>query len=259
MTDRETAATEFAALTRRWFDSANRERYSYQFSWLGRPIIQYPQDIVAVEQLIWAVKPDLIIETGVAHGGSIVFSASMLALLDYADAIAAGTSLDPLKTSRRVIGIDIEIRPANRAAIAEHPMAHRIDLIEGSSIDPAVVGRVREMAARHRRIMVLLDSNHTHDHVLAELRAYAPLTSRDSYCVVFDTVIADLPPDAFPDRPWGPGNNPRTAVAEYLAEIGRAAVPAADGKRLAFSVDSELDRKLAITVAPGGYLKRVDW
>ena len=225
---------------------STQPKYSYNFSWLGRPIIQYPQDIVAMQELIWQIKPDLIIETGIAHGGSLILSASMLARLDYCDAAEQGTVLDPKATRRRVLGLDIDIRAHNRAAIEAHPMAHRIDMIEGSAIAPDVIARVQAIAAEHQRVLVCLDSNHTHDHVLAELEAYAPLTSVGSYCVVFDTIIEDLPADMFPDRPWGPGNNPKTAVHEYLKTHPE------------FQIDKQIDHKLLISVAPDGYLRRVD-
>lgn len=218
--------------------------YSYNFKWLGRPIIQYPQDIVAVQELIWQVKPDLIIETGIAHGGSLILSASMLAMIDYCEAVESGSTLDPKATRRRVLGLDIDIRAHNRAAIETHPMAHRVDMIEGSSIDPGIIEQVHAISARHERILVCLDSNHTHDHVLAELEAYAPLASVGSYCVVFDTVIEDLPADMFPDRPWGPSNNPRTAVHQYLKSHPE------------FEIDKQIDHKLLISVAPDGYLRR---
>ena len=220
-------------------------RYSYNFEWLGRPIIQYPQDMAAMQELIWQVRPDLIIETGIAHGGSLILSASMLAMLDMCDAIDAGVTLDPAKSKRMVLGIDIDIRAHNRAAIEAHPMASRIRMIQGSSIAPDVVAQVREIAGSFRRVLVCLDSNHTHDHVLAELRAYAPLASVGSYCVVFDTVVEDMPADMFPDRPWGPGNNPKTAVWEYLKAHPE------------FAIDKSIQHKLLITVAPDGYLKRV--
>ena len=184
-------------------------KYSYNFSWQGRPIIQYPQDMVAMQELIWSTKPDLIIETGIAHGGSLIFSASMLALLDMCDAIEADEKMDPKVSSRKVLGIDIDIRAHNRAAIEAHPMASRIQMIQGSSIEPEIIEQVHTVAANYSRVLVCLDSNHTHDHVLAELEAYAPLTSIGSYCVVFDTVIEDMPKEMFPDRPWGPGNNPK--------------------------------------------------
>lgn len=220
-------------------------KYSYNFAWQGRPIIQYPQDIVAMQELVWLVRPDLILEAGIAHGGSLVFSASMLALLDMCDAIASGDTIDPSRSRRRVLGIDIDIRPRNRAAIEAHPMASRIQMIEGSSTSLAVIEQVRAVAAQHARVMVCLDSNHTHDHVLAELCAYAPLVSHGSYCVVFDTIIDDLPKESFADRPWGPGNNPKTAVHDYLAVHDE------------FEIDRNLQHKLLITVAPDGFLRRV--
>lgn len=221
-----------------------RSQYSYNFLALGRPIIQYPQDMAAIQELIWRVRPDLVIETGIAHGGSLILSASMLALLDYCDAVDSGEVLDPKASRRRVLGIDIDIRAHNRAAIEAHPMAHRIDMIQGSSIAPEIVAEVRERAAGYDRIMVILDSNHTHDHVLAELHAYAPLVSEGSYCVVFDTVIEDLSAGMYPDRPWDVGNNPKTAVREFLSG------------RDDFEVDEDMEAKLLITVAPGGYLRR---
>jgi cephalosporin hydroxylase len=220
-------------------------KYSYNFTCQGRPIIQYPQDMVAMQELIWQVRPDLIIETGIAHGGSLILSAAMLAQLDMCDAIQAGRSFDPGKSDRKVLGIDIDIRPQNRAAIEAHPMGSRIRMIQGSSIDPEIIAQVTEAAGRYQRILVCLDSMHTHDHVLEELTAYAPLTSVDSYCVVFDTIIEDLPADMFPDRPWGPGNNPKTAVKAYLAGHPE------------FEIDTRIQHKLLITVAPDGYLKRV--
>lgn len=231
--------------------------YSYNFSVLGRPIIQYPQDMVAIQELIWQIRPDLIIETGIAHGGSLILSASMLALLDYCDAVESGTLLDPRATRRRVLGIDIDIRSHNRAAIEAHPMAHRIDMIEGSSIAPDVINQVHQIAKSHRRVLVILDSNHTHDHVLAELEAYAPLTSPGSYCVVFDTVVEDLPDTMFQDRPWGKGNNPKTATWEYLRRLKEKSYIAADGNPLVFEIDHTLENKLLITVAPDGYLRRI--
>lgn len=224
--------------------SAQLAQYSYNFAWMSRPIIQFPQDIVAMQELIWRVRPDLIIETGIAHGGSVIFSASMLALLDMADAIKSGATLDPSKSNRKVLGIDIDIRAHNRAAIEAHPMASRIQMIQGSSIAPEVVAQVREIAAGYQRVLVCLDSNHTHAHVLAEVQAYAPLTSVGSYCVVFDTIIEDLPADMFPDRPFGPGDNPKTAVREYLKN------------HTDFEVDKSIEHKLVITATPDGYLNR---
>jgi len=231
------AATQFMR-------ASTAPKYSYNFWWMARPIIQYPQDIVAMQELIWQIKPDLIIETGIAHGGSLIFYASMLALLDLCDAIEAGQTLDPRASRRKVLGIDIEIRPHNRTAIEAHPMASRIQMIEGSSIDPAVIAQVKAIAKDYERVLVCLDSNHTHDHVLAELEAYAPLVSKGSYCVVFDTIIEDMPPGSFPDRPWDKGNNPKTAVWEFLRTHPE------------FEIDKSIQHKLLITVAPDGYLKR---
>ena len=227
-----------------WVGDITPKHYAYNFRWMDRPIIQLPQDMVAIQELIWKIKPDLIIETGIAHGGSLILSASMLALLDYCDAVENGQILDPKATKRRVLGIDIDIRAHNRAAIEAHPMAHRIDMIQGSSIAPDVVAQVQAQAAGYERVMVILDSNHTHKHVLAELQAYAPLVSQASYCVVFDTVIEDLPAGMYPDRPWDVGNNPKTAVREYLTQ------------NPSFEVDEDMEAKLLITVAPGGYLRR---
>lgn len=239
------ADATLAKLTREWMNAANSRKYSYHFEWMGRPIIQYPQDMVAMQELIWSVKPDLIIETGIAHGGSLIFSASMLAMLDICDALAAGRAYDPRTSSRKVLGIDIDIRAHNRAAIEAHPMAPFIRMIQGSSVAPDVVAQVREFAGSYRKVLVCLDSNHTHDHALAELEAYAPLVTRDSYCVVFDTVIEDLPKGMFPDRPWGPGDNPKTAVWKYLETHKE------------FEIDRSIDNKIQISVAPDGYLRRV--
>ena len=234
-----------------------RAKYSYNFSWLSRPVIQYPQDIVAVQEIIWRVKPDLIIETGIAHGGSLILSASLLALLDYCEAVEKQESFDPRATRRRVLGIDIDIRAHNRHAIESHPMSHRIDMLQGSSIAKEMIEQVRAIAKGYKRILVCLDSNHTHDHVLAELEAYAPLTTPGSYCCVFDTVVEDLPDELSADRPWGKGNNPRTAVQEYLRRIAGGGYTGYDGSPLMFDVDKVVEQKLLVTVAAGGYLKRL--
>jgi cephalosporin hydroxylase len=220
-------------------------KYSYNFRWLDRPIIQYPQDIVAMQELVWSTRPDLIIETGIAHGGSLILSASLLAMLDMTEAISDGRQIDPRRSNRKVLGVDIDIRAHNRAAIEAHPMASRISMIQGSSIATDVVDQVHGFAKNYKRVMVCLDSNHTHQHVLEELKAYASLTSVGCYCVVFDTVVEDMPADAFPDRPWGPGNNPKTAVWEFLKTHPE------------FEIDKSIHDKLQITVAPDGYLCRV--
>ena len=225
---------ELVTSARAFMKASTLPKYSYNFSWLGRPIIQYPQDIVAMQEIIWSVQPDLIIETGIAHGGSLIFSASMLEL----NAACGGPP------DAEVLGVDIDIRAHNRVAIEAHPMFKRITMIEGSSIAPEIIAQVKAKAAGKQRVLVCLDSMHTHEHVLAELEAYAPLTSVGSYCVVFDTVIEDMPADLFPDRPWGPGNNPKTAVWEYLKTHPE------------FEIDKSIQHKLLITVAPDGYLKR---
>jgi len=221
-----------------------RACYSYNFSWLSRPIIQYPQDMAALQEIIWATRPDLILETGIAHGGSLIFSASMLALLDMCDAIEAGRTMDPRQSSRRVIGLDIDIRAHNKAAIEAHPLFSRITMIEGSSIDPVVVEQVRAAAAGYSRVLVCLDSMHTHAHVLAELMAYAPLVTPGSYCVVFDTIVEDMPQGSFPNRPWDKGDNPKTAVWKYLETHPE------------FEIDAMMQDKLLLTVAPDGFLRR---
>ena len=218
-----------------WMNKANAKKYSYHFEWMGRPIIQYPQDIMAMQELIWQVQPDLIIETGIAHGGSLIFFASMLEL----NAACGGPN------DAEVLGVDIDIRAHNREAIEAHPMFRRISMIQGSSIAPEIIAQVQARAVDKKRILISLDSNHTHDHVLAELQAYAPLTSVGSYCVVFDTVIEDMPAEMFPDRPWGPGDNPKTALRSYLKEHPE------------FEIDRQINNKLLISVAPDGYLKRM--
>ncbi|KAB2640279.1 MAG: cephalosporin hydroxylase [Verrucomicrobia bacterium] len=246
--DRITALGEDAALkelSRQWVEETMRRQYVYNFSWLGRPIIQYPQDIMGLQELVWATRPDLIIETGIAHGGSLILSASLLALLDMSDAIADKRSFDPSQSQRKVLGIDIDIRPHNQAAIQAHPMASRIQMIQGSSIAEEVTAQVREIAKPYQRVMVCLDSMHTHHHVLAELEAYAPMVTKDCYCVVLDTFVEDMPESFFADRPWNVGNNPKTAIWEYLKTHPE------------FVVDKSVENKLLITVAPDGFLKRV--
>ena len=230
--------------SRDWLQSTMAAGYVYNFEWMGRPIIQYPQDMIAMQELVWRVRPDLIIETGIAHGGSLILSASLLALLDLCEAQQAGTLLDPNQPRRKVIGVDIDIREYNRAAIKAHPLANRIQMIQGSSIAAGTVAEVKAAADGYQRVLVCLDSMHTHDHVLAELEAYAPLTSVDSYCVVFDSFVEDMPPGFFKDRPWDVGNNPKTAVHAYLKAHSE------------FEIDRCIQHKLLVTAAPDGYLKR---
>jgi cephalosporin hydroxylase len=205
-------------------------KYTYNFSWLGRPIIQFPQDMIAMQEIVWQVKPDLIIETGIAHGGSLIFYASILELLG---------------NNGEALGIDIDIREHNLVEIEKHPMFKRISMIEGSSVDKNIAKQVHDFAKDKKQILVVLDSMHTHDHVLKELEFYSPLVTKGSYLVVFDTAIEDMPEDFFPDRPWGKGNNPKTAVWEFLKNNKH------------FEIDKMIGNKLLITVAPSGYLKRV--
>ncbi|MGL5448362.1 MAG: cephalosporin hydroxylase family protein [Rhabdaerophilum sp.] len=236
---------EFRALSQSWLEASMRKKYVYNFDWLGRPIIQYPQDIWAVQELIWTIKPDLVIETGIAHGGSLILSASILAMLDYCDAMENGTTLDPRATKRKVIGIDIDIREHNRKAIEAHPLARMLHLIEGSSIAPETVAKVAAAAKGYQKIMVFLDSMHTHAHVLEELKAYAPMVTKGSYCVVFDSFVEDMPADLFPDRPWSPGDNPKTALHEYLKSHPE------------FAIDKSIEGKLLVSVCADGFLRRV--
>jgi cephalosporin hydroxylase len=233
------------SLAHDWVFHSMQQKYLYNFDWLGRPIIQYPEDMVAIQELIWKVKPTLVVETGIAHGGSLVLSASMLAMLDYCEAVEAGTTLDPRKSRRRVVGIDIDIRSHNRSAIEEHPLSGLISMVEGSSVDRHVIDEVHQLAAGHETVMVFMDSNHTHEHVLGELNAYAHLVTSGSYCVVFDTFVEDMPPKYFPDRPWDKGDSPKTAVREYLKSHSE------------FEIDKSIDNKLLISVAPDGYLLRI--
>lgn len=222
------ADVSLQGLTRQFLEKTIEHRYSYNFSWMGRPIIQYPQDMVAMQEILWRVRPDLIIETGIAHGGSLVYYASLLELIG-----GEGT----------VLGIDIDIRQHNRVAIESHPMARRIRMIEGSSVDPRVVAEVARAASQAKTVLVALDSNHTHDHVYRELESYAPFVTAGSYLVVFDTMVEDVPKALYPDRPWGPGDNPKTAVFKFLEGNDR------------FEVDTQIEEKLLISVAPSGYLR----
>lgn len=233
--ERQGQDEQFAALSQTWLQESTPHKYSYHFSWLGRPIIQYPQDIIAVQELVWRCKPDLIIETGIAHGGSLIFNASLLEL----NALCGGPA------EAHVLGIDIDIRSHNRRAIEEHPLFHRISMLEGSSVDSDIIDKVHKVAKKYSRIMLMLDSNHTHEHVLAELNAYAHLVSVGSYSIVFDTLVAYMPDDFYPNRPWGKGNNPLTAVQEFLKSHPE------------FLQDASLDRKLLLSAAPGGYLRRI--
>ena len=228
--DSYSSNTELQTLSTAWVEKSMRNKYVYNYTWMGIPIIQFPEDIVAMQEIIWSVKPDLIIETGIAHGGSILFSASMLELIG---------------GDGEVLGIDIDIREHNKTEIEKHPMSKRVKMISGSSISEETIQQVHEIAKDKKNILVCLDSNHTHEHVMEELRLYAPLVTVGSFCVVFDTFVEDMPDDLFPDRPWSVGDNPKTAVKEFLKSNTN------------FEIDTSVHNKLLITVAPDGYLKRI--
>ena len=224
------ADRDLSDLRKQLYRAIVRYRYTYNFQWMGRPIIQLPEDMVTVQEILWRVKPQLVIETGVAHGGSLVYSASLL---------------EAMGTDGHVVGVDIDIRDHNRRAIEAHPMKKRISLIQGSSVSEEVMGEVREKARGKSPVLVMLDSNHTHEHVAQELELYSPLVTQGSYLIVFDTLIEDLDDDLFGDRPWGKGNNPKTAVMEFLKKNDR------------FEVDRDVEGKMLFSVAPMGYLRCV--
>ncbi len=244
MNQNKNESNKYTEIAQNFFLETVKNKYSYNFEYLSRPIIQYPQDIIAFQEIVWKVKPDLIIETGIAHGGSLVLSASLLALLDYCDAIHSKSILDPNETERLVIGIDIDIRKHNRDALDAHPLRKYMMLLEGSSLDKKIIKKVKNKAKNKKTVLICLDSNHTHDHVIGELNEYSELVTKGSYCIVFDTVIEDLPDNYSDDRPWGKGNNPKTAVRDFLKTNHN------------FEIDYEIEKKLLITVAPDGYLKR---
>ena len=225
----------FIEQSRAWVEASMRKQYVYNFSWLGRPIIQNPVDMIGLQEIIWKVQPDLIIETGIAHGGSFIFLASMLEL----NALCNG------EEGAQVLGIDIDIRAHNKEAILAHPLSHRITMFEGSSVDTNLVEKVKQFAAGKRKVLVCLDSNHTHEHVIKELNAYADLVSVGSYCIVFDTFVDDVPKDVFENRPWGPGDNPKTAVREFVEGNPH------------FVIDHAIHNKLMLSSAPHGFLRRI--
>jgi len=216
-------------ITKKWFETSYKYEYSYHFQWLGRPIIQYPQDVIAIQEIIWKVKPDIIIETGIAHGGSLILSASILELIG----------------KGKVLGIDIDIRKHNKNAIKKHPLSKRIQMIQGSSISKKVVKKVYQLANNKKRILIILDSNHTHEHVINELEMYSPLVTKNSYLIVMDTIVENMPEKLLKNRPWGKGNNPMSAVKQFLKHNNR------------FKIDTMSEKKLLISVAPNGFLKCV--
>ena len=223
------------SLAHKWIYESVTKQYVYNFSWLGRPIIQSPQDIVGLQEVIWSVKPDIIIETGIAHGGSLILSASLLALLEICGEIEKG----------QVLGIDIDIREHNKKAIKAHPLSKKITMLQGSSLDSKIISKVSDFTKKGKKVLVCLDSNHTHEHVLKELNLYAPLVSINSYCIVFDTFIEDMPKGTFRNRSWDKGNNPKTAILEFLK------------KNKDFKIDKKINDKLLLTASPDGFLKRI--
>ena len=220
---------ELLKLTRKWFDKAFSHEYSYHFSWLGRPIIQFPQDMIAIQEIIWKTKPDLIIETGIARGGSLIFSASILEIIG----------------KGKVLGIDVDIRKENRKGIENHHLKKRISMLEGSSIDENILKKVKKYTVNKKKILLFLDSSHTEEHVLKELELYSSLINKDGYIVVFDTMVEFMPNKLFKNRPWGKGNNPHTAVIKFLKKNKR------------FKIDKSIENKLLITSCPDGFLKCV--
>ena len=234
----------FIELSDIWLNKSWRHKYTYHFKWMDRPIIQMPQDILALQELIWKIKPDLIIETGIAHGGSICLSASLLALLEMEENYN-NSHLNTLKNKRKVIGIDIDIRRHNKEKINNHFLSDKIVMIEASSVELKTFEKVKKISKDYSNILVILDSNHTNEHVLKELNLYGSLVSHNSYCIVFDTIIEKMD-DAFcQNRPWGKKNSPQSAIEKFLKTNST------------FEVDHSINDKLILSMAPGGFLKKI--
>lgn len=228
------SAEAFREVSKAWLRVGWDTKYVYGFTWLGRPIIQLPDDMIRLQEIIYRLKPDVIIETGIAHGGSLIYSASLCQLIG----------------NGRVIGVDIEIRPHNRQAIETHPLSSFIKMFEGSSIDPGVVKTVRDEIRPGESTIILLDSCHTCDHVLAELEAYAPMVTPGSYIVAMDGIMKDMvgAPRTAPD--WGT-NNPQTAVDEFLKTHPEFVL---EEPPIPFNEGLVTDR---VTYWPNAYLKRI--
>ena len=237
--------TKLSQISKKWLVQSSMHKYSYHFSWMGRPIIQLPQDIVALQEIIWTTKPDIIIETGIAHGGSLCLNASMLSLLDLADLKKPSKQSSKPKITRKVIGVDIDIRKHNKNALDSHPMADKITMIEGSSIEKSIFEKIKKLIPSDSKVLVILDSNHTENHVLEELRLYTELVTVDSYCIVCDTIVAQMAEGFYKNRPWGINNNPKGAVEKFLKESP------------SFIIDDEIDAKLLLSMSPKGYLRRI--
>ena len=237
----------FIKLTDEWFSKSVEHNYSYHFDWLGRPVIQYPQDLILIQQIIWKVKPDLIIETGIARGGSLLFAASILELI----------SLYKINKQSIVLGIDIEIRKHNLLEIKKSPLFKRIKLIEGSSINQDVTNKVEKISKKFKNVLVFLDSNHSHSHVLEELKIYSKLVTTNSYCVVFDTAISKLNNKFNIGKSWSSKKNPSSAIKEFLNYISKKKIYDEYDKRVKYAVDCFYENQAMITVAPGGFLRRL--
>ncbi len=226
---------ELASSAEKFLEAGLKTRYIYNFSWLGRPIIQAPQDIVALQEVIFKTKPDVIIDIGIARGGSIVFFASMLEM----------NALYGANEDAKVLGIEIDLRPHNRNAINDSPLSKRIELIDGSSLSPEVISQVASYIKNKKTVMVCLDSLHTHAHVLAELEIYSKFVTSGAYCIVFDTSIEGMDDSLFEDRPWKTGNSPGSAVKEFLSKENN------------FVIDESINNQLIVTMNKNGYLKKV--
>ncbi len=242
---RQARDKSFVKLSHNWLNKSWQHKYTYHFRWMNRPIIQMPQDILALQEIIWKIKPDLIIETGIAHGGSICLSASLLALLEMEENYKK-PDLDKIKKRRKVIGIDIDIRKHNKEKINNHFLSNKIEMIEASSIDLKTFEKVKSISQDYSNILVILDSNHTEKHVLKELKLYGSLVSQNSYCVVFDTIIENMDDDFSKNRPWSKKNSPQSAIEKFLKTNST------------FEIDNSLDDKLILSMAPGGFLKKVN-
>lgn len=204
--------------------------YGYQWTWCGLPVIQMPQDIVVTQEIIWACKPDVIIETGIAWGGSIALYASLLQLIG----------------KGKVVGVDLNLMNHVADQIMGLPFASgRVHLYKGSSVDPDIVSRIRAHVSPGQSVMVLLDSNHTHEHVFEELKIYAPLVTKGQFLIVSDTIVEEIPVQEHRPRPWGPGNNPKTALRAYLRDHPE------------FEVDSYINAKALLTYSPDAYCRKV--
>ena len=234
----------FVKLSDSWLNKSWRHKYTYHFKWMDRPIIQMPQDILALQEIIWKVKPDLIIETGIAHGGSICLSASLLALLEMEDNYNK-TDLNKIKRNRKVVGIDVDIRKHNKEKLNNHFLSEKMVMIEASSVDLKTFEKVKKISRDYSNILVILDSNHTDEHVLKELNLYVSLVSQNTYCIVFDTIIEKMD-DAFSkDRPWSKKNSPKSAIEKFLKA------------NESFEIDHSVDARLMLSMAPGGFLKKI--